>query len=499
VDVVGPIGLSPTVRFGVTADRMAYWHVGGFDRYTGDGWIRSGGSDRYDGPLDPPAAETTAVEQTFRVESSTRVMPAAWKPVDVVDAPDEGIRITSTGGLAPASSLPDGREYTVRSEVADVDPERLREAGTDHPSRVRERYLQLPESTPDRLGRKAREIAGGAATPYDAARAVGRWLQTRRGYSLDVSRPDGDVADAFVFGMDQGYCVHFATAMAVLLRSLGIPARFVTGYTPGERVAEDRVVVRGLDAHAWTEVHFPGVGWIPFDPTPADPRRAAERSRLESARAAGVGGVDTEETRSRADATPAAPANASTVVTPDPLAAVEESRTAGSTPSPSAGGTATTNGTTGTNATVTGNDDPLLDWRPPDPLAGVDRVTLVATLVGGVLGIRRLRLVEHARRTLRLRHQSATDSPSEDVVRAFERLELLLSRRRRPRRPGETPRQYVDALGPPADERARRVVELYERASYSGHVSREEADEAIGCVDELVREGRNRRNGRRQR
>ena len=494
VDVLGPVSLSPAVRFTVTADRVGYWQVGAYDRYTGRGWIRSGGSTPYEGPLDPPAAGTTTVEQTFRTETAVEVMPATWKPVSVRGA--GAVRVTSTGALAPASTLPAGRTYTVLSEVPDVDAERLRATGTDYPPAVRERYLQLPESTPERVGRRAREVTGGAATPYDVARAVGAWLQANRGYSLDVERPAGDVVDGFLFGMDRGYCVHFATAMAVMLRSLGIPARFATGYTPGERVAEDRAIVRGLDAHAWTEVHFPGVGWIPFDPTPAEPRRAAERSRLESAREEGAEGVDTRETRERleagASATTPAPANASVVITPDPLAQVEGNASTG-TPTGSAGTTPVPGTTPGGDATAGDGGDQRPAWRPPELLAGTDRVTLVAMLAGGLLGVRRLRLVEHANRALRLRHQPPTASPAEDVRRAFARLELLLSRRNRPREAGETPRQYVEALGTRAGGRARRVVELYERAAYSGTVSREDADEAIRCVDELVREGRTRR------
>ena len=489
VDVVGSIALSPAVRFVVSADSASYWHVDALDRYTGDAWVRSGGSNPYETPLDPPAARTATVEQTVRVESALRAMPAAWKPVAVRESP-EGVRVTSEGTLVPAESIQAGRSYTVVSEVPDVGSGRLREAGTDYPAPVRERYLQLPESTPGRVGRRAREIADGTATPYDAARAIGRWLRSNKGYSLAVERPTGDVADGFVFGMDRGYCTYFATAMAVMLRSLGIPTRFASGYTPGERVAEDRLVVRGLDAHAWVDVYFPGVGWVAFDPTPAGPRRAAERRSLESARTAGIGGIDTEGTRARlAERTPP-PANVSTVITPDPLAVVEENRSAGATPASAGEASAAT----GTGPAATGEaDGASTGWGPGELLAGVDRVTLAAALVGGVLGVRRLRLAEHAYRTLRVRYQSTTDSPPEDVRRAFDRFELLLARRRRPRAPGETPRQYLDALGPSVDPRARRVVELHERATYSGAVSREEADEAVRCVDELVRDGPGRR------
>jgi len=96
--------------------------------------------------------------------------------------------------------------------------------------------------------------------------------------------------------MDAGYCTYYATTMVTMLRSQDVPARFVTGYTDGERVDEDRQVVRGLNAHAWVEVYFPEYGWVQFDPTPGGPREAVREQNLQQARDNEETAVDTTET-----------------------------------------------------------------------------------------------------------------------------------------------------------------------------------------------------------
>jgi len=480
--VSGNITLSPRVFFLVTADREAYWHVDSYDRYTGRQWLRSGQLVKYGAPLRPPDGETTTIQQTFRavvpevvdIEGySLQVMPAVWKPVRVLDGA-EFTTVTSTAGFVPTRGLDDGDEYTVVSEVPDPTPTRLRNAGTSYPREIRNRYLQVPESTPTRVGRKAREIAGDAATPYDATRAIEAWLEANKEYSWGVDRPNGDVADAFLFSMERGYCIHYATAMVVMLWTLDIPARFATGYMPGERVAEDRWVVRGFDSHAWAKVYFPETGWITFDPTPSGPRRDREPRRLEEARSAGTQGVDIDETRD--DTSTLEAGTAEPVLT--------------------APGQAQTAPGDGTIETASPRSDPSDPNAPfdgtnhgslPSAASRSDRVTLVAAVVSGLLGVSRLGLAKRGYRALWLRWQPTTDSPGEDVERAFERLEYLLGRRYRPRASGETPRQYLAALDASVDPRARRVVELYEQARYSGIVSREEAEEAIRCVDDLVK------------
>ncbi|CAG7648915.1 hypothetical protein PAESOLCIP111_05731 [Paenibacillus solanacearum] len=145
---------------------------------------------------------------------------------------------------------------------------------------IAERYLQLPESLPLRVRELGETIAGQEKTPYAKAIAVERYLKEHYAYNLENSREPGadeDFVDHFLFTQMAGYCDHFSTAMVVLLRSVGVPARWVKGFAPGEVLSVEAegerstftVQVRQKDAHAWTEVYFPGAGWVTFEPTPS--------------------------------------------------------------------------------------------------------------------------------------------------------------------------------------------------------------------------------------
>ena len=124
--------------------------------------------------------------------------------------------------------------------------------------------------TPQRVRDLARQLANGQNGPYEIAAATERYLRTAYTYATTVPEPppNTDVTDYFLFTTKQGYCEYYATAMTVLLRADGIPARVVNGYLPGVRQADGRWLSRESQAHAWVEVYFPGYGWITFDPTP---------------------------------------------------------------------------------------------------------------------------------------------------------------------------------------------------------------------------------------
>jgi hypothetical protein len=134
---------------------------------------------------------------------------------------------------------------------------------------MRETYLQLPKLDP-RIPELAKQITGRAGNPYDQARAVESYLRSHYGYTLDLTgTPPPDPLAYFLFQRRAGHCEYFASAMTVMLRSVGIPARLVNGFLTGEYndVGGD-FIVRASDAHSWVEVFFPSIGWLTFDPTP---------------------------------------------------------------------------------------------------------------------------------------------------------------------------------------------------------------------------------------
>ncbi len=167
--------------------------------------------------------------------------------------------------------------YTVASELPQRNPGILRRAVGDDPEQVRADNLRSGVHDP-RIGRLARDITAGAQTRYDAAYAIEDWLSSNLTYSLDVADRGSEAPlSRFLFDGMQGHCEYFATAMAVLTREAGIPSRFVAGYLHGEKSRfGNRYVVRQSDAHAWVEIYFPGIGWVPFDPTPPAGRGVSE-------------------------------------------------------------------------------------------------------------------------------------------------------------------------------------------------------------------------------
>jgi protein-glutamine gamma-glutamyltransferase len=131
-------------------------------------------------------------------------------------------------------------------------------------------YLRLPPLD-IRISKLAEDITAAAPSDYDKALALERYLRTRFGYTLDLPRsvPQDPLAD-FLFERKKGHCEYFASSMVVMLRSLQIPSRLVTGFRSGEfNDLSGQYVVRASNAHAWVEAYFPGSGWVSFDPTPA--------------------------------------------------------------------------------------------------------------------------------------------------------------------------------------------------------------------------------------
>ncbi|KAA9411067.1 transglutaminase [Haloarcula hispanica] len=471
LSVLGSISLTPEIRYTVESEEPRYWRVASYDRYTGNGWVRTGNPRPYDDQrLDSPEGETRTLRQEFRAESTIGTVPAAWKPVRYSGEPS--VLVSSEGGFQPNGTLSTGDSYEVRSELLVATPDGLRGAGTDYDDATAELYTQLPDSTPDRVAERTSILTANAENPYETALVVERWLQESKGYSLEVDRPDFNVADAFLFEMDEGYCVYFATTMVTMLRTQGIPARMTVGYTSGQRIDENQWVVRGLNSHAWVEVYFPGQGWVQFDPTPSGPREAVRQQRIEEA-------SSDESSPTVGDDNPVEQYTPSDTSTPAPLTETDETE-AEPTETPTVTETDTPAGT----AREPGSGD---DAGPSLPeLPSREEMTLgVVALLGIAAGARRSGLSGRAYRAVWLRYQRRVD-PETDIERAFQRAMYVLATEHRDRESGETVRAYLDAIG--ADDRVRRLATLRERLRYGGEVSEAMADEAVEIADGIVSE-----------
>ena len=255
--------------------RSLYWRSYTYDAYTGQGWSSSAVERRQYPPgqaietYDP--THSVLIEQDFYpVEDLGGLFYAAGEPVRA-DVRLEGAWRSPEDlfGLGLESSSP----YRVTSAVPLVSESVLRAAGQQYPDWVKTRFLSLPESLPGRVKVLAAQLTASKSSPYDRARALESYLR-QYPYTLDVKRPsvNQDVVDYFLFDLKKGYCDYYASAMVVLARASGVPARLAVGYASGTyNLNSQRYMVTEADAHSWVEVYFPDVGWVPFEPTASRP------------------------------------------------------------------------------------------------------------------------------------------------------------------------------------------------------------------------------------
>jgi transglutaminase-like putative cysteine protease len=160
--------------------------------------------------------------------------------------------------------------YEATSDIATPSVTELRAAGRNYPAKLADIYLRLPEIDP-RIAQLAAQVTKSAKTDYDKAVTLENHLRTRFAYTLQLPQTETkDPIANFLFERKQGHCEYFASAMAVMLRTLGIPSRVVNGFRSDEfNEISGSYIVRAKHAHSWVEAYFPGYGWQTFDPTPA--------------------------------------------------------------------------------------------------------------------------------------------------------------------------------------------------------------------------------------
>ena len=271
---------TPIMR--VRAGRPDFWRAQTFDVWDGRRWRMSDERPQVvagGGRIElPPPPEDRFVQylgrpfvQTFYLQRpQPNLIFAAYK-ADQLYLPTPAVFALSDGSVRTGFELDAGTVYTVVSRRPSVTEAVLRAPGfaPTLPAGFPARYTQLPE-VPERVRALAAEVTAGAPTVYDKVRALERWMGANTSYTLDIPPlPRGaDAVEQYLFVDRKGFCEQIATALVVMLRSLGIPARVAVGYTPGERDPFTGLYqVRARDAHAWAEVYFPRVGWQGFDPT----------------------------------------------------------------------------------------------------------------------------------------------------------------------------------------------------------------------------------------
>ncbi len=256
------------------------WRGVAFDRYDGKGWARTRAvrrirrNNQYRGFLvahDSRRQEEFLVRQTIYQEPFTNV---------IFGVPEI---ILISGGTGRSFVLKDGNDsfstgssqpvkYTVFSDLITRRERLARPLQGEYAKDVRQYYLQLPALHPE-ISRLASELTGRETNPVAKAFTLERFLKDTYEYSLENrSSLAQDPLYDFLFVTKAGHCEYFATAQAVMMRTLGIPARVINGFRRGNfNRWSEHFIVRQSDAHSWVEGYFPGMGWVEFDSTPVSP------------------------------------------------------------------------------------------------------------------------------------------------------------------------------------------------------------------------------------
>ncbi|TAK81074.1 MAG: transglutaminase domain-containing protein [Dehalococcoidia bacterium] len=283
----GPITLDGTPIFQVSSPEALTLRGAVYDQYTGAGWKLSHASARQlDLTIEQAEQGTEASRaQVRRPVKVTVAVVGEGGPVRRLLAPGDPLATDQTGrilgapGAQAAAIAPDrdakaGGEYTTVGAVSAAAVNTLHDAGTAYPDEIFRTYTQLPPGTPPEIAELTRQVIGTVATPYEAVRRVETYLRETYTYTLQPDRPAPrrDAVAFFLFDEKAGYFDHFASAMAVMLRSIGIPTRLAAGFAldSADFDSTDKVyTVSEERAWTWPEVYFPNLGWVEFNPTPS--------------------------------------------------------------------------------------------------------------------------------------------------------------------------------------------------------------------------------------
>jgi hypothetical protein len=463
-----------TRMFTVEATTGDYWRLLTLDRFDGTNWFASGRLDdlvpfvRGPSTLDVAAgSRTNKLTQRYVIDQlagsgSGAYLPAAVAPVTVQT--DRRVwQNVANRGLATKSRFRRGFGYTVESAVPLPRPEDLVRS-QDYTNEPGEGYRQI-DGLDTRVTRLAEDVTRSAPTAYQKALYLQRYLRSNQ-FTYDLTVGDlatgRDQLTRFLFNVRRGYCEQFASAMAAMARSLGLPARVAIGFTPGQHVG-DVFEVTTRDAHAWPEIWFNNVGWVRFEPTPRP---------------------DQVDIPGYSTANPAAPI----VTTPQPTTEPGATGTSGPTQTTTAGQLERPGEFLDPALGGSGGQAPL--WRRPVVLVPLAVVLLVLAVP----------LVKAGRNLVARRR--AGRRPRDAVAEAYQEVTAWADDAGIGRRPAETPDAYAarlaadyQAAGTPMDELTR----LYVTAEYAPDGTSEDAAHRARRLGRSVRAALAARLGWRRR
>ena len=265
------------IEYIVYSERPSYWRMFVYDTYTAEGWTSSPEEKTLleaDTPLvditEFPDSEIMKYNVTTRIFTDVLFINGGFISSDIpvrvdVDAGEDVEAVNAARVLNP------GEDYTVTSHVISASESALALAGEQYPESIKATYLQLPPDIADDIRVFSENITRFSITPYAKVTAIIDYL-SEFPYEVEIEPvPEGtDSVSYFLFTRQNGFCLHYASATVIMLRSIGIPSRLAVGYLPGEPGdIPGQYILRDKLYHAWPQVYFPGYGWVDIEATPS--------------------------------------------------------------------------------------------------------------------------------------------------------------------------------------------------------------------------------------